>query len=55
MIELVVVGVVTFVIGYVARRYVEKKWPNEAALMDAVATRYGKAAEDRLRSFKDNP
>jgi hypothetical protein len=40
-------------VGYVLRKYVEKKWPNEAALLDAVGTRYGEAAQAKLQEFKN--
>jgi hypothetical protein len=39
-------------VGYVLRKYVEKTWPNEAALLDAVGTKYGEAAQAKLKEFK---
>ena len=52
MIELVVVGAVCLVFGYAARKYAEKAWPDEAALLDAVAKRYGDQAKAKLEAMK---
>jgi hypothetical protein len=39
--------------GWVVRKYAEKRWPNEAALLDAVGTKYGEAAQAKLMEFKN--
>lgn len=46
-------GLILVAIGYVLRKYVEKRWPNEALLLDTVATRYGKEAEAAILKFRD--
>jgi len=47
-----IIGLLLIGVGYVLRKYVEKKWPNEAALLDAVATKYGKQAEQAVKDAK---
>lgn len=47
MIEVIVAALVAFILGYVTRKYVEKKYPDEAARLDAKAKYYGEDLQDR--------
>ena len=37
-------------VGYVLRKYTTTKYPEEVALLDAVATKYGTKAKDEIQS-----
>lgn len=41
------------VAGWVAHKYAVVHYPTEAALLDAVGTRYGKKAQESIRGFAD--
>lgn len=48
MLTNIAVAVVFLILGYVLRKYVEKKYPAEAARLDDKAKYYGEQAQDRL-------
>lgn len=46
----ILIGIVLFALGYAARKFVEKVWPDEAKAIDAVATKYGEAAQAQVKA-----
>lgn len=45
---LILAVLIALVVGYVARLYVAKRWPNEQKLVDTIATKYGEAAATKV-------
>jgi hypothetical protein len=48
----IVLSLVVFGIGYVARKYAEKIWPEKVALLDTTASKYVKIAKEIVRKTK---
>jgi hypothetical protein len=52
-ITTIVAVLVAFILGYVARKYVEKKWPAEAQRLDDKAQYYGEDLRNRAGEAVD--
>lgn len=48
----IILVLLAFALGYIARKYAEKTWPDDAAHVDAVATKYGESAAAPQRRSK---
>lgn len=48
MFEILIVLAIGLVVGWIARVYFERHYPDETAMLDTVATKYGEAAATNL-------